>query len=107
VELLEWSRDDRLIYTSSCSSITVTTTTCIYSASVRGGDRRKLATIAVGGFMRPSFSVGADGRTVAYSGCGPPPRGCGVWVVASPLARPVKIALTEYTTWGVSTATRG
>jgi hypothetical protein len=107
IELLEWSRDDRLIYASSCSPITVTTTTCIYSATARGGDRRKLATLAVEKFLPPSFSVGADGRTVAYSGCGPYPRGCGVWVVSSPRARPVEIARTDYTTWGVSTATHG
>jgi hypothetical protein len=107
MDLLEWSRDDRLIYATSCNTTTVTTTTCIYSANARGGDRHKLVTIEAGDFLPPSFSVGADGHTIAYTGCDPYPRGCGVWLVASPLAQPVKIAQIEDTTWGVSTATHG
>lgn len=107
MDLLAWSRDNRLIYASSCKARKVTTTTCVYSASASGGDRRRIATFSVDtswGFS--SFAAGADGRTVAFSGCSRALRGCGVWVVTSPSARPVRIARIQDTSWGVATATQ-
>jgi hypothetical protein len=106
MDLLAWSRDNRLIYASSCSAGRVTTTTCVYSASARGRDRRRIATFSVDVSWFSSFAAGADGHTVAFSGCSTALHGCGVWVVTSPSARPVRIARIQDTSWGVATATQ-
>lgn len=106
MDLLAWSRDNRLIYASSCSARRVTTTTCVYSASARGGDRRTIATFSVDMPWDSSVAAGADGRTVAFSGCSRALHGCGVWVITSPSARPVRLARIQDTSWGVATATQ-